>query len=225
MMHPLFTLEPIPVSDSSKPSALDGFAPPAVRIILAINVIAYMLTTQFQGYMYGHFGLWPLAGESQNVLSFKPWQLITYGFMHGSQAHLFFNMFGVWMFGSQLERLWGGRPFTFYYLVCIVGAGLIQLAIAGSSFTVGASGGLFGLLLGYALMYPNNKVFLIFFPVPIKAKHFVVIYGAIELYMGFTRPGSTIAHFAHLGGMFFGLAIIQYWRGRLPWKPKTRLIR
>jgi membrane associated rhomboid family serine protease len=163
--------------------------------------------------------LWPLESGY-----FTPWQVVSYGFLHGSFNHLFFNMFAVWMFGTPLERSWGSRRFALYYGACVVGAAVVQLAVQlfeGEVYpTVGASGGVFGLLLAYGVMWPENRIFLLFFPVPIKAKWFVLIYGGIELLLGFTRAMPGIAHFAHLGGMFFG-AVLLYrwgWRPGMTWK-------
>jgi membrane associated rhomboid family serine protease len=175
-----------------------------------IVLCAVLYLTQFQplGFM-----LWPLESGV-----FALFQLITYGFLHGSFNHLFFNMFAVWMFGTPLERAWGSQRFALYYGVCVVGAGmvqlLVQLAEGGIYPTIGASGGVFGLLLAYGVMWPENRIFLIFLPIPIKAKWFVLIYGAIELLLGFTRAMPGIAHFAHLGGMIFGAMLLYRWGWR-----------
>ena len=158
--------------------------------------------------------LWPLDSNF-----FGPWQLVTYAFLHGSFNHLFFNMFAVWMFGTPLEQAWGSNRFVVYYLACVVGAAVMQLLVqlfeGGIYPTIGASGGVFGLLLAYGVMWPNNRVFLLFFPVPVKAKWFVLIYGGIELLLGFTRAMPGIAHFAHLGGMIFGAGLLYKWG----WRP------
>jgi membrane associated rhomboid family serine protease len=129
------------------------------------------------------------------------------------------NLFAVWMFGKTIETVWGSKRFAIYYLVCVVGAGLIQLivtsqmAAAGGDVraTVGASGGVFGLLLAFAILFPNQMIVLLIPPIPMKAKYFVIAYGALELYLGFTRTNSGVAHFAHLGGMAFGFILIRYW--------------
>ena len=174
----------------------------------------YLTNFQPLGWM-----LWPLESGV-----FAPYQLVSYGFLHGSFNHLFFNMFAVWMFGTPLERSWGSRRFATYYLVCVVGAAIIQLAVqlfeGGVYPTIGASGGVFGLLLAYGVMWPENRIFLIFLPVPIKAKWFVLIYGGVELMLGFTRAMPGIAHFAHLGGMIFGAVLLYKWGWRLgmTWK-------
>ena len=171
------------------------------------------------GFRPAGLALWPLESGF-----FTPWQLITYGFLHGSFNHLFFNMFAVWMFGTPLERVWGTQRFLIYYTVCVAGAAVAQLGVqlfeGGIYPTIGASGGVFGLLLAYGVMWPNNRIFLIFFPVPVPAKYFVLIYGGIELLLGFSRAMPGIAHFAHLGGMFFGAALLYKWGWRpgMTWK-------
>jgi membrane associated rhomboid family serine protease len=163
--------------------------------------------------------LWPIKTGF-----FAPWQLVTYTFLHGSFNHLFFNMFAVWMFGTPLEKTWGSQRFALYFAACAIGAGIIQLLVqhleGGISPTIGASGGVFGLLLAYGVMWPENRIFLIFLPVPIKAKWFVLIYGGLELLFGVTRSMPGIAHFAHLGGMLFGAAFLYKWGWRpgMTWK-------
>lgn len=197
---------------------------PAVFYLIIANVLVYLYQSVNPGILFS-FGLWPLAQGGGNS-RFELWQLVTHGFMHANNAHLMFNMFALWMFGTQLERLWGTRPFLQFYFICLVGAAVIQLWVGGAGGpTIGASGAVFGLLMGYGMMYPNRKIMLIFLPIPIAAKYFVVLYGLLELTLGVTATGSTIAHFAHLGGMLFGLLLITYWRGKLPFKPSRRLMR
>jgi len=183
-------------------------SPVAFGIIL-VCVIAYL--TRFQPLA---LALWPLESGY-----FTPWQLVSYAFLHGNFNHLFFNMFAVWMFGTPLEQAWGSQRFAAYFGACVVGAAVIQLIVqlfeGGVYPTIGASGGVFGLLLAYGAMWPDNRIFLLFFPVPIKAKWFVLIYGGIELLLGFTRAMPGIAHFAHLGGMIFGAALLYRWG----WRP------
>ena len=151
-------------------------------------------------------------------MHFLPWQPVTYGFLHGSFGHLFFNMFAVFMFGSQIEMLFGQRYYLTYFLVCIFTAAIAQLivsAILGSPYpTIGASGGVFGLLLAFAWYFPNQRIMLIFLPIPIKAWIFVTLYGLAELYFGITNTASGIAHFAHLGGMVGGYIMIHRRGGR-----------
>jgi len=184
-------------------------ATPASFGIMIICAIVYL--TRFQP---PALALWPFESGF-----FTPWQLVSYAFLHGSFNHLFFNMFAVWMFGTPLERAWGSQKFLLYYAACVVGAAIIQLLVqlfeGGIYPTIGASGGVFGLLLAYGVMWPTNRIFLIFFPVPIQAKWFVLIYGGIELLMGLTRAMPGIAHFAHLGGMIFGAALLYKWG----WRP------
>ncbi len=197
---------------------------PAVFYILVANVLIFMYQNVDPSLIY-HFGLWPLA-ENGGRSRFEIWQLISHGFLHANTTHLMFNMFALWMFGTTLERLWGTRPFLLFYFVCLLGAACIQLWVGGRGGpTVGASGAVFGLLMGFGMMYPDRKIMLIFFPVPIAAKYFVILYGALELTLGVTSKGSTIAHFAHLGGMLFGLLLILYWRGKFPVKPSRQLNR
>lgn len=210
---------------------------PVVKTLLFMNVGLYLLGTMLLGprTLDALFGLWPLAAQgtllahpAYNGPHFWPWQLVTYGFLHGGFAHLFFNMFALWMFGAALERLWGRSHFLVYYFFCLIGAGVVQLFVTTGALaqggppvpTIGASGAVFGLLLAFGMMFPNVKLILLFFPVPIAAKYFVVLYGIIELWLGVTNTMSTVAHFAHLGGMIFGFVLIQYWRGKLPWKPR-----
>ena len=183
---------------------------PPVSIGIIVTCVAVFLMHNISAQLK----LWPLLSSY-----FQPWQLISYGFLHGSFNHLFFNMFALWMFGLPVERIWGSRKFIEYYLICVLGAGLIQLLvqyISGSVYpTIGASGAVFGLLLAYGVMWPNNKLILIFFPVPIKAKWFVLIYGGVELIFGVTGAMPQVAHYAHLGGLFFGAGLLWRWG----WRP------
>jgi membrane associated rhomboid family serine protease len=192
------------------PSARSPFSATPVSFgIILVCAIAYL--TRFQPLA---LALWPLESGY-----FTPWQLLSYAFLHGSFNHLFFNMFAVWMFGTPLEQSWGSQRFALYFGACVVGAAVMQLLVqvfeGGVYPTIGASGGVFGLLLAYGAMWPDNRIFLLFFPVPIKAKWFVLIYGGIELLLGFTRSMPGIAHFAHLGGMIFGAGLLYKWG----WRP------
>jgi membrane associated rhomboid family serine protease len=186
--------------------------PNVIFALLIANGLAFALQQLNPRFMFVNFALWP-AGPEQSP--FAPWQLVTYGFLHGDMMHIFFNMFGLWMFGRELEVLWGPRRFLTYFMTCVVGAGLVQLLVAGGQGgiypTVGASGGVFGILLAYGLRFPNRMVMLIFPPIPMKAKYFVLFYGLLELYLGVSKNAPGIAHFAHLGGMFFGFALLRYW--------------
>ncbi len=184
-------------------------------MLLVLNGIVFALQQFNPRFLLVNFALWPIGPENS---PFMPWQLLTYGFLHGDLMHIFFNMFGLWMFGRELELLMGSKRFLIYFFTCVVGAGLIQLIVAGSSGvvypTVGASGGVFGILLAYALTFPNRTVMLIFPPIPMKAKYFVVFYGLLELYFGVSGTMPGVAHFAHLGGMLFGFLLLKYWSKR-----------
>ena len=188
--------------------------PPITQALLIANTGVFCLQLLLGFGFERAFALWPLDA------GFLPWQVVSYAFLHGSFTHLFFNMFGVWMFGAEIERVWGPRRFMQFYAVSVLAAAVAQLittSLTGSQFpTVGASGGLFGLLLAYAVMFPNRMIMLLIPPVPIKAKWLVVIYGALELTFGVFNPTSGIAHFAHLGGALGGWLMIRYWRGQAP---------
>jgi len=268
-----------------------GYTPPIVKNLLIINVIFFLTTYSFGSAfnidLTDYLGLHYFGSEK-----FRIYQVITYMFMHGSIAHIFFNMFALWMFGKILEQVWGGKKFLIYYLVCGIGAALthyiiyyfsihplmvkintflsnpdianLESLIAAHKFhvneysgeiwnsfiqfqknvsvlsfnssnhiamqgavkfiseykeyyldlpnVIGASGAVFGILLAFGMLFPNEKLFIIPFPFPIKAKWFVLAYGAIELYSGFANnPGDNVAHFAHLGGMIFGFILIKLW--------------
>lgn len=192
---------------------------PASLIILGVTVVIFFLQQAQPEAIIRAFALWPLdTGQRYRDVGFVPWQLVTYGFLHGGFAHLFFNMFALYMFGLPIERTWGTRRFLIYYFVCLVGAGLVQMVVAGLAGevypTIGASGAVFGLLLAFGMMYPNSTLMLLFPPIPMKAKYFVLGYGALTLFFGITGTASGIAHFAHLGGMLFGFGMIMYWRRR-----------
>ena len=154
--------------------------------------------------------LWPLHSGL-----FMPWQVLSYAFLHGGFGHLFFNMLGLWMFGSELERLWGAKRYIQLLLASILAAAVVQLVftlLTGSlNPTLGASGGLFGLLLAYGMLFPNQRVMLLFPPIPMPAWLFVTLYGALELYLGVTGSGQGVAHFAHLGGMAAGYVLLVHW--------------
>src|SRR5206468_176115 len=142
-------------------------------------------------------------------------------FLHGSFEHLFFNMLGLWMFGSELERIWGDKRYLQFYFASVLAAALSQLivtAVGGYGYpTIGASGGLFGLLLAFAMMFPR-RIILLFFVIPMQAKYLVMLYGLLELYQGVWVMNSGVAHFAHLGGMVGGLLMMRYWRGQPPFR-------
>lgn len=188
--------------------------PPITQALLLANVAAFCLQFFVGPMLLGVFALWPVGA------GFMPWQVASYAFLHGSIGHLFFNMLGLWMFGSELERLWGGRRYLEFYGASVLSAAGAQLLVAGLADsihpTVGASGGLFGLLLAFGLTFPNRTIVPLFPPIPMKAKVFVAVYGGLELLLGFTGSGSGVAHFAHLGGMLGGYLMLRYWRGQAP---------
>jgi membrane associated rhomboid family serine protease len=182
------------------------------KALILANVGVFVLQLLIGG--LDLFALWPL----QSGL-FRPWQLLTYGFMHGSFVHIFFNMFALFMFGSEVERLFGARRYLIYYLVCVVGAALMHLIVVSAANlppipTVGASGGVFGLLLAFGMAYPRRELIIFPIPVPIQAWLAVTLYGAMELFLGVTRTASGVAHFAHLGGMATGFVMIRYWQSQ-----------
>lgn len=216
--------------------------PTVTRNLLIINVLVFLITFMYGtdasgGYILNeYFGL-----HFFKASEFHVYQLFTYMFMHGGWSHIFFNMFALWMFGMVVERVWGPKKFLFYYICCGVGAGLMQeLAQYGQYLienlsayeyvnigngaqmtmgqylnmwtTVGASGAIYGVLLAFGMLFPNERIFIFPIPIPIKGKWFVLLYAGIELFSALTSPGDGVAHLAHLGGMLFGYIMIRYWR-------------
>lgn len=229
--------------------------PEVVKNLLIVN--ALMLLAMFVAYQSGVDLASILGLHHWSSDQFMPHQLVTYMFMHGGFAHLFFNMFALWMFGQILENVWGPKRFLIYYMITGIGAGIIQMIVteiriqslisdidpqlyemviregleirkSGQNFvdpiarevnnlintsTVGASGAVFGILLAFGMLFPNARLMLLIPPVPIKAKYMVMIYGALELYLGISNnPADNVAHFAHLGGMLFGFILIKMWK-------------
>ncbi len=191
--------------------------PPVTTALIVANIAVFLLQNIAPPELVAQLALWPVGTPAGSGLpGFGPWQLLTYGFLHGGLTHLAFNMFGLYMFGGAIEQVFGRRRYLIYYLVCVVSAGLSQLlvdaAMGVNGATVGASGGVFGLLLAYGIYFPNNRVMLLFPPIPMPARVFVVVYAAIELYLGVTGTQAGVAHFAHLGGMIGGFIMLRYWR-------------
>lgn len=213
--------------------------PPVTKNLIIINFLLWLATIALPKIGIDLVSI--LGLHYFEAKGFNPVQLITYMFMHDpySIAHVFFNMFSVYMFGRTLEQVWGSKRFLLYYMVTGVGAGLVQEVVWYAQYndaiaqmaaqmgwastqltlnnliTVGASGAVFGILLAFGMMFPNAELFLMFIPIPIKAKYFVIFYGIVELFMGVSNmSGDNVAHFAHLGGMLFGFFMIRYWKKR-----------
>jgi membrane associated rhomboid family serine protease len=186
--------------------------PNVIFALLIANGLVFALQQFSPRFMIINFALWPATAPGS---PFMPWQIISYGFLHGSITHILFNMFALWMFGRELELMMGQKRFLTYYFTCVLGAALVQLIVGAAQGglypTVGASGGVFGILLAYGMAFPNRMIMLMFPPIPMKAKYFVLLYGLLELYLGASGSAPGVAHFAHLGGMLFGFLLIRYW--------------
>lgn len=218
--------------DNQGRGGLMANVPTAIKNIIIINVLVMIMTMLNEDFMYETFSLFYPTSPF-----FHWWQPVTHMFMHGGFWHLFFNMYTLYIFGSVLERVWGTRKFLVFYFVTGLGAALIHTGVewiqmqswlgqaaegsaaALSSIhalkmtpTVGASGAIYGVLMGYAMLYPDSVLTLIFPPISMKAKWFVLIFAVIELLTGVTGTGGGIAHFAHLGGLIFGYLLILYWK-------------
>ncbi|MDE7127252.1 MAG: rhomboid family intramembrane serine protease [Bacteroidales bacterium] len=206
--------------------------PPVTKNIIIINVLIWIMTELNQHFMIETFAMFYPSSPF-----FRPWQIVTHMFMHGGFWHIFFNMYTLFIFGSVLERVWGTKKFLFFYFATGLGAVALHTGVqwieaqnymaqiaegkaAGAASlhalkmtpTVGASGAIYGLLMGYAMLFPDTVLTLIFPPVSLKAKWFVLIFAAIELSTGVFGIGGGIAHFAHLGGLLFGWLIVLYWK-------------
>lgn len=201
-----------------RPQRSSGAIPDVIFTLIVLNGVIFAAQNLLDGFgtLNGPIGLnlalWP---PGNGFVSFFPWQLLTYGFLHGSVTHILFNMFMLWMFGRELELVMGAKRFLIYYLVCVVGAGVVQLIVAayegGGYATIGASGGVFGVLLAFGMTFPNRMILLLIPPIPMKAKYLVVLAGVFELFVGVSGRSPGIAHFAHLGGMLFGFLLLRYW--------------
>ncbi|MCK9629430.1 MAG: rhomboid family intramembrane serine protease [Bacteroidales bacterium] len=217
---------------NNRGSGILGGMTPVVKNLVIINTIMLLITMFTGNFMYEKFSLFYFGSPL-----FKPYQLVTHMFMHGGFFHLFFNMYSLIFFGIILEQVWGSKKFFLYYMITGLGAAflhslvlyidassLLSAANAGSmeaaekyrilisTPTVGASGAIYGVLLAYGMLFPNNTLQLIFPPIALKAKWFVIIFGVIELLLGVSNTGGNVAHFAHLGGMIFGYFLIVYWK-------------
>ncbi|MBI3366911.1 MAG: rhomboid family intramembrane serine protease [Burkholderiales bacterium] len=194
--------------------------PPITKILMLACVAVFCVQQLPILPLTTWFALWPLGSGR-----FMPWQPLSYAFLHHDVLHLFFNMLGLWMFGTELERLWGGRRYGQVLLASVIAAAAVQLIfsmLVGSPVpTVGASGGLFGLLLSYGMLFPNRVIMPLFPPIPMKARTFVMVFGGLELLFGLTG-GTGVAHFAHLGGMLGAWLMISYWRGRGPFSGRGK---
>ncbi len=212
--------------------------PTMTKNLLIVNILAFIATWVFE---IRGVDLTSLLGLHFFLASdFHVYQFLTYMFLHGGFTHILFNMFALWMFGSVIERVWGPKKFLFYYILCGVGAGLTQELVQYANYsiegmaayqyvnaggvqmttdayinlwtTIGASGAVYGILLAFGMIFPNERLFIIPFPFPIKAKWLIVGYIAIELFSAMSGPGDGVAHMAHLGGMLFGFLLIRYWQ-------------
>jgi membrane associated rhomboid family serine protease len=223
-----------------RPPQSFGLLPPVIKNLLILNGLFFLAQLTFGDAMERWLALWPAGTpgaafdgrEMVAVPQFYPWQLVTTAFLHGGVGHLFFNMLGLWMFGMRIEQVMGSRRFGIYYLACVLGASLLQLVVTSAPFwwglgepaivpTVGASGGVLGVLAAFGLLFPEERIYLYFF-VPVPAKWFVLGLAALDLYAGVSGTSAGVANFAHLGGMITGALLVQYWRGRLPIRPRPR---
>ena len=185
--------------------------PPVTTALIVANIAVFFLQSIAPGILVP-FALWPLAtGGLGAGAAFMPWQLVTYAFLHGSLLHLAFNMFA-----GAIERVFGTRRYVIFYFTSVVSAAITQLIVAmlaGAIYpTIGASGGVFGLLLAYGMYFPHNRIMLLFPPIPLPARVFVVVYAVLELFLGVTGSQEGVAHFAHLGGMIGGYLLLRFWR-------------
>lgn len=206
--------------DNFSPNTQFSIFPPVIKNLLIINGLAFLATVSLFA-----SGLTPLGEMAFSYLAlypvdsgyFYPWQLVTYMFLHASLGHIFFNLIALWIFGQAIENLWGSKRFLLYYMLTGVGAALIHMWIGGSGApTIGASGAVYGILLAFGMMFPDKYIILLIPPIPIKAKYFVMIFGAFELFSGLTNYSPGIAHFAHLGGLVVGFILIKFWKLKKP---------
>jgi membrane associated rhomboid family serine protease len=204
--------------------------PRGTQAIIGANVVVFLLQMSMGTSLTAMFALWPIEPDPAAYfgpgVGFAPWQLVTYGFLHGGVSHIFFNMFAIYMFGSALEQFFGTRYYVTLYFVAVVVAGLMQLAVnavLGSPYpTLGASGGVYGLLLAFGMYFPQQRIMLLFPPVAMPAWVAVTGYAVLELVLGVTGTQQGVAHFAHLGGMLGAFVMIQWRRGKPPFRRRRR---
>lgn len=203
-----------------RPSGAFGMFPPVIKGLLIANIAVYLFRillgdviigdASVNYYIMNWLALNPVADSAvYGASNFYPWQLISYQFLHGGFMHLLFNMFALWMFGIELEQMWGSNKFLTFYILSGLGAGLLQIFISDAP-TVGASGSIYGVLLGFGLSFPDRKIFMFPLFIPISAKYFVLIFAGIELISGLMNTGSDVAHFAHLGGAAAGFLLLKF---------------
>jgi membrane associated rhomboid family serine protease len=187
-------------------------ATPVVLNLIIINVIVFVAQLAFD--KTGGQNQWltnRLALYSYDTGLFKPYQLVTHMFAHGSFFHILFNMYALWLFGAVLEKTWGPKRFLIFYFVCGLAAGLTQMFLVSQGAAIGASGAVMGLLAAFAYTFPNVEFFILPIPFPIKAKYLAIVYAAIDIFGGFSGGGDNVAHFAHLGGLAMGFILAILW--------------
>ncbi|MEO5593989.1 MAG: rhomboid family intramembrane serine protease [Chitinophagaceae bacterium] len=184
--------------------------PPVVKNLLIVNGLVFLAQYVFeaQGIRLEYWGaLWGIGTDN-----FKGWQLVTYQFMHGGFMHILFNMFALWMFGSILEKFWGGKRFFVFYILCGIFAGVAQLLMENNGYAVGASGAIMGLMAAFAYLFPNTELYIMFIPIPVKAKYVIPGFMALDIFGSIApQAGDNVAHWAHLGGALAGLIIVIIW--------------
>lgn len=215
-------------NDSYRPSGFGGFSffPPVIKNLLIINVAVFLLQFMMENliirgvsgeyFIMRYFALNPIGGIDfyGQPFNFQVWQLVSYQFLHGGFMHIFFNMFFLWMFGIEIENMWGSKRFLIFYLLCGIGAGLLHMFVTpliggAAAPTVGASGSIYGVMVAFAMMFPDRYIY-VYFLLPVKAKYLIVFLLLIQ-YFAIGNPGN-VAHLAHLGGAFFGFLLVLYYR-------------
>ncbi|WP_225031539.1 rhomboid family intramembrane serine protease [Paraburkholderia sp. XV] len=187
-----------------------------IPFLIALNVLGFTIEAMSPTSLIDRFALWPLQPETSDAPAFHPWQLLTYSALHANLTHLAFNMLGLFMFGTEVERVLGARKILLLYAASVACGGFAQLFIglklAGNAYpAIGASAGVFGVLVAYALIFPRRRVVLLFPPIPMPAWLFATGYALLELLLGMSREAPGVAHFAHLGGMVGAFALIVFW--------------